>query len=389
MARVLRGHRAFVSSRLLLIELTYAMHVRVIDSLEDFMALKPQYDALSSGTTHSPFSSHRWLAAWWDTYRRLGPVRAVCVSDEKGLAMVVPVQFSRGSIGRIPVHKVSFLGGGWGEVDVRYRGDAAAAAEELVRWLESGAAPSWSVLHFGPAVEGDPVSLGLIDAFARRRRASTRTVVPGPYIPLAPTWEAFAQTRSKNFRRTVKRKQSAADEAGLTVRLIVNPSAAQIRETVGRVSRESWQGTRGVALATTAEGVRFYDAVAASTGEFQIDLAVLEAEGRCVGYLLGLRQDGVFHAFDTGFLPEFAEHSPGSLLHYRMLQLLCDGSTVEFNFGHAHDYKERFDPSYRNKIELDFYRTPAVAGLAGTVGWLKRRRAALMRVKPKQEQGVS
>ena len=365
------------------------MHVRVIDSLNDFMALKPQYDALSSGKPHSPYSSHRWLAAWWETYARRGPVRAFCLSDEKGLAMVMPLQFSRDSIGRIPVQKAGFLGGGWGEVEVRYRGDAAAGAEELVRWLESGSAPSWSVLHFGPALEDDPVSLGLVAAFARRRRASTRTVVPGPYIPLAPTWEAFAQTRSKNFRRTIKRKQSAAEEAGLTVRRIVDPTGEQIRETVGRVSLESWQGKRGVALATTADGVRFYDVVARSSGEFQIDLAVLESQGRTAGYLLGLRQDGVFHAFDTGFLPEFAEHSPGSLLHYRMLQLLCDGSTVEFSFGHAHDYKERFDPSNHPKVELDFYRTSAVARLAGTVGWLKRRRAELMRKPAKQEQSVS
>lgn len=361
------------------------MHVHVIDSLDDFMALKPQYDSLSSGKPHSPFSSHRWLAAWWQTYHRLGAIRAVCLSDEKGLAMVLPLQFSRGSIGRIPVQKVRYLGGGWGEVEVRHRGLAAEGAELFVRWLESDDAPSWSVLHFGPVVEDDPVSLGIVTAFKHRRRASTRDVIPGPYIPLAPTWEAFAQTRSKNFRRTVKRKQSAADEAGLAVRLIINPTADEIRETVGRVSRDSWQGKRGVALAASDHGVRFYDTVASSSGEFQIDLAVLETEGRCVGYLLGLRQDRVFHAFDTGFLPEFAEQSPGSLLHYRMLQVLCDGSTVEFNFGHANDYKERFDPSHRTKVELNFYRTPAVAGLAGTVGWLKRRRAALMRRRAKAE----
>ena len=303
--------------------------------------------------------------------------------------MMMPLQFSRGSIGRIPVHKVSYLGGGWGEVEARHRGIAAEGAELFVRWLESAGTPAWSVLHFGPVLEDDPVALGIIAAFERRRRASARTVIPGPYIPLAPTWEAFAQTRSKNFRRTVKRKQAAADEAGLTVRRIVDPTPEQIRETVGRVSRDSWQGKRGVALAATEEGVRFYDTIAASSGEFQIDLAVLETDGRCVGYLLGMRQDRVFHAFDTGFLPEFAEHSPGSLLHYRMLQLLCDGSTVEFNFGHAHDYKERFDPSDRTKVELDFYRTPAVAGLAGTVGWIKRKRAELIRMRQKREYSVS
>jgi hypothetical protein len=72
-----------------------------------------------------------------------------------------------------------------------------------------------------------------------------------------------------------------------------------------------------------------------------------------------------------------------------MLQRLCDGSTAEFNFGHAHDYKERFDPAYHTKIELDFYRNSAVAGLAGTVGWLKRRRADLLAKKAKREPSAS
>ena len=365
------------------------MHVHVIDSLEQFMALKPQYVALGDEAPHSPFSSHRWLAAWWQTYHHLGPIRAFCVSDENGLVLSLPVQFTRGSIGRIPVHKATYLGGGWGEVEVRHRGLTADATEQFVRWLESGEAPSWSVLHFGPVLDGDPVSLGIVAAFERRHRTAARTDIPGPYIPLAPTWEAFGKTRSKNFRRTVKRKVSAAEEAGLTIRRIINPSPEEIRDTVGRVSRESWQGRRGVALAATDEGARFYDAVARTTGEFDIDLGVLEAGGRCIGYLLGVRQDRVFHAFDTGFLPSYAEHSPGSLLHYRMLELLCDGTVAEFNFGHAHDYKERFDPSYRAKVELDFYRTPAVAGLAGTVGWLKRRRAALMRMREKREHSVT
>ena len=366
-----------------------AMHVRVIDSLDDFMALKPQYEALGGDSPHSPFSSHRWLAAWWGTYSDLGPVRVFCAFDDKGLAMALPLQFTRGSIGRVPVHKATYLGGGWGEIEVRHRGSAAEASELFVRWLESGDAPPWSVLHFGPVVADDPVALGIAAAFQRRHRASARTDIPGPYLPLAPTWEAFGKTRSKNFRRTVKRKESAAEEAGLTIRRIINPSAEQIRETVGWVSRESWQGRRGVALATTDEGMRFYDAVASTTGEFDLDLAVLEAEGRCIGYLLGVSQDRVFHAFDTGFLPEYAEHSPGSLLHYRMLQLLCDGRMVELNFGHAHDYKDRFDPSYRPKVELDFYRTSATAGLAGAVRWLKRRRTALMRIRAKREPSVS
>jgi CelD/BcsL family acetyltransferase involved in cellulose biosynthesis len=97
--------------------------------------------------------------------------------------------------------------------------------------------------------------------------------------------------------------------------------------------------------------------MAGECGEFEVDLSVLEHGGRPVAFLLGFLAHGVYHAFETGFDPQWAEQSPGLVLHFLALERLHDERLREFDFGHAHGYKARFDPALRETSEIRAFRS--------------------------------
>ncbi len=63
-----------------------------------------------------------------------------------------------------------------------------------------------------------------------------------------------------------------------------------------------------------------------------------------------------FRVAETGFDPAFAEQSPGLTLHFLMLERLHAEGAREFDFGHAHGYKDRFEPETRALVDMRCFR---------------------------------
>jgi CelD/BcsL family acetyltransferase involved in cellulose biosynthesis len=118
------------------------------------------------------------------------------------------------------------------------------------------------------------------------------------------------------------------------------------------VTQRSWQGAAGLAVTATPFGQAFYDHLATGDGEFEIDLLALDHEGTPVAFLVGIIAEGVYHAFETGFDRAWGEQSPGLTLHFLALERLHAEGVREFDFGHAHGYKDRFEPQLREVTDL-------------------------------------
>lgn len=342
------------------------MPITVLESASAFDAIADEYRALlASADVHSPFVSHRWLAAWWHAHERIaGRLRVVLVRGAGGrLLAAVPLQLQRGTFGKLGVNQLGLLGGGWGPVELpAVRGESAPWLNPLLDWMFGSAGRRWDLFRFGPIEPRAAHVDALGDALTRRGVRFRASEHPAPYLPLASSWEAFLSGRSRNFRRTIKRKYQALEEAGgAEVRHTTEPTPDQLRESVYDVSTRSWQGARGLAVASSESGRAFYDAVASGRGELILELSTVHMTGRCVAYLLAVRYGRVVHAFDTGFDPAFAEQSPGLVVHFRLLESLCDGSADELDFGYDHGYKERFEPLQRTSRELLVFRSSLLA----------------------------
>jgi len=352
-----------------------ALSRRTVATLADFRAVRDEYVSLVAASERplSPFVTHRWLSAFWQAYERQYQGRVLCLYAGDVLAAAVPLMYGKDVMAHMKVNRVSFLGGDWGWNEFPVRPEAAGAwAEELMGWLTKDQSAHWSFMQVGPMRVDSARTAELTRAFEARGIAYKTLEKTGPYLKLAGSWDEFLAGKSRNFRRTIKRKETAAEEAGITVRRIVNPTPDEMRATVFDVSRRSWQGVEGKAVASSEEGRRFYELLAAGQGELTVDITAAYQGDTCVAYLLGVTHGPVYHAFDTGFDPAFAEQSPGLLVHFASMKELFGTGVEEFNFGFAHSYKERFEPENHAAVEFQLFRTRWSGAFGSLVDQAKR-----------------
>ncbi len=361
------------------------VRIEVIEGADEFERLREHWaDLRQRAAATVPFDSHRWLLAWWRAGEQVGvdrTHRVILAWDGERLVGALPIQVERNRFYRLPVSRATAMGAGWGANEILVAPEhAAEVAAALADALCGQGIPRWKVLRIA-AWRGEPASQ---QAFLRRMAgqgcAIRETPISQPYLPLAASWEAYQAASSRNFRRTIKRKLQAMTEAGLVPRFARQPAARVLGETVESITKASWQGDAGLAVTATPFGRAFYARLAAASGEFDLDLVTLEHDGTPVAFLVGLLADGVYHAFETGFDPAWSEQSPGLTLHFLMLERLHAEGAREFDFGHAHGYKDRFEPETRALVDVRCFRSAWLGkwedGAIRLEAWSLARKAA-------------
>ncbi len=356
------------------------MKVTTVRTPEEFAALRDEYVALrAAGMQQRPgstvLSAHRWLMEWWRAYAGGFQVRVFCAYDEGRLVAALPVMFGATTLGGVKLQQASFLGSHWGGFDLPPRAHNTWL-DAFVDWLRGPDVPRWQLAKLGPLLTAAADDLGVSAALTRHGLRFKKIENPKPFLAIGDSWQAFLATKSRNFRRTIKRKeQKMQADGGFEVSHIRSPTAQDLDDTVVKLSTASWQGHQGFAVASTPAGRAFYQKISADSTEFTVELCVLRRAGNCIAYLLGAIQDDTYHALDTAFDPSFAEHSPGLVVHFEVLSKLGAQGVTNFEFGYDSAYKSRFDPEYRSFCDILVYRNAMIFGLARGVENAKRVRA--------------
>ena len=90
-----------------------------------------------------------------------------------------------------------------------------------------------------------------------------------------------------------------------------------------------------------------YDSLVAAAKDLELVLAWVHApDGKCAGYHLAVRTSAThLHSVDTGFDPELAACSPGTLATFVTIEeAISDGMTTA-DFGDWTDYKTAYRPA--------------------------------------------
>lgn len=345
------------------------MQTTILRSPEEFGEIALEYDRLhATGGSVSPFSTHDWISAWWAANPTVKNARVTRVADG-GVSFILPTFDQWGSYHKIPILRRRMFGSDHGVTTLASQG-GPDAADALAGWIRRDLRP-WGALQLGPWLEG-PVSIRAIaDSLADKGTAVHVAEARNPYLPLPGDWETFLSSRSKNFRRSVKRKTRDFDaDGGLTIESHTEPDSRTLLDVVAAVTEVSWQGSERVSV-VQASGKAFYMNLA-ERPSVRLHLVVIRHGERPIGYLVGILGEDTYHAYDTAFDPAFAEASPGFLLHVRALQDVIEAGLSELNFGFDQPYKTRFSPEYRRLEVLVAFGS----GLLGSVGAQTRRRFA-------------
>jgi hypothetical protein len=232
----------------------------------------------------------------------------------------------------------------------------------LVSWLYSAELPKWTVMDLGPLTWDSMASETLLRCLKDRGLPFESRQVRYHRFRLEGDWDEFLRSQTKHFRQTFHVKErDALVKGGLTNTRVKNPSNEVLRETVFRVAERSWQGQQGKAISSTEKGRKFYEYLASSEGEFDVDLSLICDGEKCASYLLGVVKDGIYYAFDTGFDAAYARYSLGYLAVWFTIRALFDEGIREFDYGIDHPYKYRYEFQCHDSSMLVLFRHRGVA----------------------------
>jgi CelD/BcsL family acetyltransferase involved in cellulose biosynthesis len=278
------------------------------------------------------FATWEWAQTWWRHFGRGEPLVALVRGDGGRAAALVPLELRR----RGPLRVARFVGHGPSDAmgPVAAPGDRSGvdALTELQR------ARHWDVL----LGERMPPGTGAPELNGRTLLREPNPVVEAP----GGGFEGFLQSRSRNFRSQVRRKERTLLERGLTYRLSEDPARLDHDvSTLADLHHARWGDAESGAF--NPGRVAFHQDFAKTALERGwLRLWLAEVGGVPVAAWYGFRFGGAEWYYQSGRDPEWDRQSVGLvLLAHTIRAAFDDGLTTYRLLRGGESYKDRFATS--------------------------------------------
>jgi CelD/BcsL family acetyltransferase involved in cellulose biosynthesis len=321
-----------------------------------FHALAEPWERLAQ-VAGTPFSLHRWYAAWWDAFGAGSALRVLALWEGEELVAALPLCGKGGEI--------RFLSNAQTPVVQPLHRDA-----EALDALANEAIERCGQAVLGPLPEEDPGSRRLLDA----ARDAGRLVVletgqASPFVAIEGSWEEYRAKMKRRWGSVERKGRKMAREYEATFTMVEPPTdlGAQLERGFA-VEASGWKGRAGTAILSAPETERFYRAIARAYADAR-ELAISEIllDGRCVAFDLAILHRRRLYSLKTGFDEQFSTLSPGLVMRRAMIERCFEqGFEVHELLGENFEWKRRFSTGDRPHFTLQLNRRtpPGVARFA-------------------------
>lgn len=192
------------------------MHLHLLTTPEQFLALAPEWDnLLRRSHADNVFFTWEWVTAWWQHFGSAYRLWVLALrTDDGSLRGVAPLMVARKRLpGGLTYRQLLFIGSGRAAPDhlqfITLPGD-----EDAVELLAKGVMtrPGWDLLQ----LESVPPNSATLTALRRHIPARWQQIgtLSCPFIHLPADWETLRLRLGKNQRRNIKRYDRYLAEAG-------------------------------------------------------------------------------------------------------------------------------------------------------------------------------
>ncbi len=207
--------------------------------------------------------------------------------------------------------------------------DVDAVCDELVRRIRDASIP---LLRLNECEIDSPRWLAFQSACDRANmETESRFRYEVARIEIADDFEAFFARLSRSHRHAMRKASQRLAETGeVKLRRVTNPSPEKTQvwlEKALLVEDSGWKRDAGTSVLQTPGMADFFlnqARVFAARG--QLEIALLEVNGRAVASMFGFSAKGILFAHKIGYDPRFAEFGPGQILFLKLIESLhADG----------------------------------------------------------------
>jgi CelD/BcsL family acetyltransferase involved in cellulose biosynthesis len=144
-------------------------------------------------------------------------------------------------------------------------------------------------------------------------------------IRIAESWDAFTKNLSRSHRQATQKAERRLQKLGDLQLLVQSQLAAEEvpawLQKVFAVEDLSWKGESGSSVLRSPGMGDFLLRQARHLARLgQLELALLELDGRAIASMFGFSAKGVYHAHKIGYDPQYGQYSPGQVMFWRLLE---------------------------------------------------------------------
>ena len=315
------------------------MKADLVTDIEEFGRIEGRWRDLAESAGNA-FLSPEWFRCWLETPGRTEDWAVAVVPGERNRFDGVLPLILEGPRTRRILRLSGRLGDHFHPL-ARY-GDQTAIAAAAGRALrESGQKITMAVLV---NVDHDATWPHALWVGPRRARANRQSESELPYVTLPSSWEEYLAERSSNARGQIRRRERKLDKLGdVTFRAADADTLTTDLETLFDLHLRRWSGHGPSSLEdpATRDFISRFAVLALERGWLRLN--VLEVDSRPVAAFLGWRLGARFAFYQSGFDPEWSEHSVGSVLLAKTIRAAIEEGAHEFDMLLGTEpYKRRF-----------------------------------------------
>jgi len=277
----------------------------------------------ASSVTATPFQSHSWVSAWWETVGRRRRPRIVVVREGRDWVGLLPL-YRAGVSGRI----LRVMGSGSSDYlqPLARAGYEAAVANALTTELLSAA--DTDLLDVQQLRDDQPLAKGLE---AQEQQACWALDLPG-------SWDAYLGSLSKSLRYEARRSsrsgrttlQTLSGQSGFTILVDLH--------------RRRWR-SRGLPGVFYSRRICDFHRRFLARAEGKAAIRVLERDGEPIGAIYLLQHGRSTYFYQAGMDPSAKRWSPGTTLIAESVRRAIDEGHERFDFLRGDEpYKLRWKP---------------------------------------------
>ncbi|MDP8236312.1 MAG: GNAT family N-acetyltransferase [Candidatus Erginobacter occultus] len=294
----------------------------------------------------SPFISPRWIIPWLEVYGPEGEILVLAAYRKNELAGLCPLILRQGKFLRLPARLLEFAGS---PLSDRMDMIIPERKEEVVElfWDYLWEVRSrWDVVRLGEIPAGS-FNLTVTGDLLRDRkiRHTFRTCSICPFILLDQDWEAYLQSRSKQFRKRVRGDLKRIKRAG-EVRL----QEAKVADwkLFREISLDSPKARRGTSLFLRPGIDRFLPVFLEKFEEAGwLNCKLLTLDGEPIAYKLNFKFQNKIWLFNSSFRSSYGSLHPGYVIMALLIQDSIKNSFREMDYLRG---AEPFKYHYTNEI---------------------------------------
>ncbi len=361
--------------------------MEVVTETDEWLALEGEWnDLVDHSSGQSVFMRHEWLTAWWECFSRGRALRVLLVRGDGGeLVGAAAFYITRVRLAGVrPIRCLQFVGSHSEAcsdyLDILYREGCAEAVLAAVLEHLAGNRRAHPLLDLSDIASESPTLEALPRLAEGRGMIVERSeACVCPRLSLPDRWDAYLASLSKKRRFNVRYyTRQCLDKAPGVVSYHRDPAdVLAALDDIVRLHREMWQARKIPGHFADAPMVAFHRRAAEKMArKGLVAVVTLGLDGKCIGGVYGFVYGDAFYYYNSGFDPERAQLSLGTVMVGLAIRDAIERGKKYFDFLRGEsDYKYAWTDQRNLTMNLR-------VGYCGPVTrWLIRRAAQWQRFR--------